>query len=155
MITTSPDTIATKIQSLLGDDCKMIKGSTTDPESLKKSRWVLECSDKLITVFHKGQVLGTVNQTDLSLSTEIGCNAENVADAPHAVKQAAQEWVDQEMLPTWQKRGYEIDINVAPHEWDPLERLWIVSVIKTFESPEALAMELYWVSEQELLQFIQ
>ena len=62
MIQTSPDAIPAKIQSLLGDDCTIIRGTATDLESLKKSSWVLECSDESMKVFHKGQALGKIGR---------------------------------------------------------------------------------------------
>ncbi len=153
---TTPDTESalSAIKKAFGDECVVVQDYQADRDLLKKYTWVLEDLGNVIHVIHKGATLGIVDQENLTFATDFGCSAEGLADLPQAIKEQAHEWAEQEMWPVWEKHGYVIDTGATNHEWDSLERLWLINVIKEIDSNEALVQELRWVAIQERIQFI-
>lgn len=154
MMTPDTESALSAIKKPFGDECIIVKDYQADRDLLKKYTWVLEDLENAIHVIHKGVTLGIVDVENLTFATDFGCSAEGVADLPQTVEEQAREWAEQEMWPVWKKRGYVIDTGAMNHEWDSLERLWLINVIKELDSNEALVQELRWAALQERIQFI-
>jgi len=140
----------------LGDECVVVKNHLDNPDLLRQKRWVVEDLGGALHILYQGSTLGLIDLGELSFATDFGCNAENLKDIPQSIADQAREWAEQEMWPAWDARGYIVDPGAHPENgWDPLERLWLINVVKKLESAEALVEEIRWAANQERIQFIQ
>lgn len=138
-----PNALVKALTEALGSDCFVTKDYDANRNAAKGTSWVIEDLGRAVHVLHKGETLCLCDVEDLAIRYELIARDSDIADA--------MGYVEQEMWPDWEARGYAIDESCSPDNgWDNDERFWRLNVVRSFESVDELAKEVLWVATQDI-----
>jgi hypothetical protein len=149
----SVDTALDTFVAPFGDDCVVVDDFQADSSLLKKKKWVFEDLGGQVHVLHGGATFGFVDLGERSFGFELG--VDYMGDDQVLPSDEAKEWMENEMWPAWEARGYRIDESCSPDNgWDDKEQYWRLNIVRSFETIDALAEEVKLVADQETFQHI-
>ena len=145
-----PNALVMALTNALGTNCFVTNDYETNRDAAKGKAWVIEELGGAVHVLHKGETLCLCDVEDLAIRYElIARGAWNETVYPMI---EAQGYVEQEMWPDWEARGYAIDEACSPDNgWGENERFWRLNVVRAFESVDELVKEVLWVATQDIL----
>ena len=125
---TPVDTALAAFVASFGDDYVVVDDFQADRSLLKKKEWVFEDLGGQVHVLHGGTTFGFVDLGERSFGFELG--AQYMGDDQVPPWDEAKEWMENEMWPTWEARGYRVDESCSPgNGWDDEKRYWRLNIV--------------------------
>lgn len=147
---TSSTALAEQLAAAFAPNSAVVTGWIEAKKTLKPwPQWVFDDDGGLLQVMHDGHSRALVeeNEDDFEISVDLMA----YADSP----ELAQNIVEEDMWPSWEKRGYRcLDyryLDGSTDGWNSELRSWWCSIGKNFGDLDAVIEELRYLARAELV----
>lgn len=149
----SSSSLIAQLAAAFAPDSAVVADWRAEKATVKGTRWVFEDIGGSVHVLHEGFTVGLVSEgAALEFMTDIA--VETTGPESDDDEATARAWVEGEMWPKWEERGYQKDDGNSSMGWDPARRFWTLSVITRVPDVAALIEELRHASQWDRTQHI-